>query len=108
MDYKLFPNASSRVRHLFSVWHDRDLLTFCTVLLTRALMNARSGLRKSDSIVNYIVRNVVQIGLLGALCSLAELATWFLFPSTTVYEIFDITVGSIYTNVRCYSSRRVT
>jgi len=49
--------------------------------------------------VNYIVRNVVQIGLLGALCSLAELATWFLFPSATVYEIFDITVGSIYTNV---------
>ena len=80
--------------------YDRDLRAFCTVLLTRALLNARSGLRKSDSIVTYIVRNVVQIGLLGALCSLTELATWFLFPSTSVYEIFDITVGSIYTNVR--------
>ena len=90
--------------------HNQDLLAFCTVLLTRALLNARSGLQKSDSIVNYIVRSVVQIGLLGALSSLAELGTWFLFPSTTVYEIFDITVGSIYKNVSCYlySSRRVT
>jgi hypothetical protein len=52
--------------------------------------------------VNRIVFSVIQTGLIGTLCALAGLTTWFFLRTTSIYVIFDITVGSVYTHVRCY------
>jgi len=80
---------------------------FCVVLLTRALLKSRSGLQKTDNVVKRIVRRVIQIGLLGTICALAGLVSWFFLHNTTIYIVFDMTVGSIYTHVR-YSFRKST
>ena len=73
---------------------------FCAVLLTRALLKSRSGLQKTDNVLKRIVRSVIQIGLFGTICALAGLVSWFFLHNTTIYIVFDMTVGSIYTHVR--------
>jgi len=49
--------------------------------------------------VNYLIRQVIQIGFLAALWAIAGLATWFLMPSRSAYVLFDTTVGPMYTHV---------
>ncbi len=73
--------------------------TLYEVFLARVLLTSRSGLKKSDSIVNHLVRNVVQIGLFATIWAIAGLATYFLLPRRTIYTIFNATSGSIYTHV---------
>jgi hypothetical protein len=76
---------------------------FRTVLLTRVLLKSRSGLPRSDNVVNRIVLGVFEIGLLGTVCALSGLTTWFFLQRASIYVIFDITVGSLYSHVRFYS-----
>jgi hypothetical protein len=75
------------------------------VFLVRSLLKSRSGVRTSDSVVHYIVRNVIQTGLLATTWAIAALVTWFLLPGVSAYRVFDITSGSVYTQVS--SSRAV-
>ena len=72
---------------------------FHVVFLSRALLKSRTGLQKSDSIVNYLLRRVIQIGFLAALWTVAGLATWFLLPKVLVFMFFSSTVGPMYTHV---------
>jgi|SRR6266851_552490 len=106
MDCKLSARASSRVHHL-SPYSVIETYYVRTVLLSRALLKSRSGFKRSDFVLKCIVRRVIQVGLLGTLCALAGLATWFFQRKTTIYEMFDMTVGSIYTHVGFYSSRNL-
>ena len=46
-----------------------------------------------------LVRNIIQTGCLATAWALAALATWFLLPNKSVYRIFDMTSGTIYTHV---------
>ena len=72
----------------------------CIVFLSRTLLKSRSGVRRSDSIVDYLVRNVIQTGCLATIWAIAALVTWFwLSRNVTIYRIFDITSGTIYTHV---------
>jgi len=82
-------------------WHGLQAIceSLITILLSRALLKSRSGFKRSDFVLKCIVRRVIQVGLLGTLCALAGLATWFFLRKTTIYEMFDMTVGSIYTHV---------
>ena len=79
-----------------------DVGIFCNirlVFLIRVLLNSRSGLEKSDSLVHHVTRRVIQVGLFATTWSIAGVATWFLLPRHTVYTFFDMTAGSIYTHV---------
>lgn len=79
-----------------------DIRAYCDLhiaLLIRALLKSRSGFEKSDSLVNYFTRRVIQLGLFAVIWSLAGMATWFLLPKYTVFAFFDMTSGSIYTHV---------
>lgn len=49
------------------------------------------------------MRRVIQIGLFAAIWSLAGVATWFLLPKYTIYALFEVTVGPIYTHVSVLS-----
>jgi len=77
----------------------RLIVPFVKVFLRRALLSSRSGIKKSDSIVRHFVRNAVQIGLFATLWSLAAFGTFFLWPKWTIYTIFDMSSGLIYTHV---------
>ena len=67
--------------------------------LIRVLLNSRISFEKSDNLVCYFTRRVIQLGLFATIWSFAGMATWFLFPKYTVYAFFDVTAGSIYTHV---------
>lgn len=73
-----------------------------TVFLARALLKSRSGLEKTDGIVNYVVRQVIQTGLLAMVWAIIELATWFLLPRSVIYIVFDLTSGSVYMHVSSF------
>jgi len=96
--YRLSPNSSFQVCYSSLV----DVGAYCDryiAFLIRALLKSRSGFEKSDSLVHYLTRRVVQLGLFAVIWSLAGMATWFLLPKYTVYAFFDMTSGSIYTHV---------
>ncbi|KAI0249283.1 hypothetical protein BJV78DRAFT_1228382 [Lactifluus subvellereus] len=94
-DYTTSERAAS------AVWHSLQAIAECLIMyfLSRALLTSRSGIQKSDHVVNRLVRNVVQLGLFAMLWAVAGLATWFLLPRSTVYTLFDMTSGSIYTHM---------
>ena len=79
-----------------------DKCDFHIVFLARALLKSRSGFEKSDSVVNYLTRQVIQIGLFANLSVIAGLATWFLLPKASVFLLFDLTLGPVYTHVSVY------
>ncbi|KAI0258728.1 hypothetical protein BC834DRAFT_798377, partial [Gloeopeniophorella convolvens] len=62
------------------------------------LLKSRSGIRKTDSVVNYFIRCAIQTGSLATIWAAAELITWFKFRNTAIYSIFQTTVGLIYTH----------
>ncbi|KAH9973213.1 hypothetical protein BGW80DRAFT_257233 [Lactifluus volemus] len=84
-----------------AVWYGLQAIAegLITILLSRALLKARTGLQRSDSVVNYLIRRVIQTGFVAALWVVAESVTWFLLPKTAAYRIFDMTVGAMYTHV---------
>jgi len=86
--------------NLSIAWHAIQAAVECliTFLLSRVLLKARSGMRQSDSTINYIVRNIIQTGFLATAWALAALVTWFLIPKNTAYRIFDVTSGTMYTH----------
>jgi hypothetical protein len=97
---KLSPSASLLVRRSRTrSWLEQDQLFPCTDFLGRALLANRSGLKNSDTLVRHLFRNVVQIGLFATIWALAALATYFFLPHKTIYTLFDMTSGSIYTHV---------
>jgi len=97
-DYKLSPSASLCVCH-FRIGVGEIKVPFVKVFLRRALLSSRSGMKRSDSIMHHFVRNAIQTGLFATLWSLAALGTYFLWPKWTIYSVFDMTSGLIYTHV---------
>ena len=96
--YRLSPNSSFQVCYSSLV----EVGAYCDRhigFLIQALLKSRSGFKKSDSLVHYLTRRVVQLGLFAVIWSLAGMATWFLLPKYTVFAFFDMTSGSIYTHV---------
>ena len=86
----------------------RDNCDFHIVFLARALLKSRSGLEKCDSVVNYLIRQVIQIGFLASLWVIAGLATWFLMPRCMAFVLFDATVGPMYTHVSEYFFQKLS
>ncbi|KAI0301411.1 hypothetical protein BC826DRAFT_564830 [Russula brevipes] len=96
----LSPTSASE-RATNAVWNVLQVITECLIMLffSRALVASRSGLEASNSVVNHLIRNVVQIGLIATIWSLATLGSSFLLPQITVYALFDATCGSIYVHM---------
>ena len=70
------------------------------VFLVRVLLKSRVGIRKSDNVVNLLVRGAIQTGSLATLWAVAGLVTSFFVPRNLIYRVFDLTSGSVYTHVR--------
>ncbi|KAI0301483.1 hypothetical protein BC826DRAFT_989934 [Russula brevipes] len=82
-------------------WHLLQAISECLIsaFLTRALLKSRSGFQKSDALVHYLIRRVIQVGLLTTTWAIAGSATWLLMPKYTVFAFFDSTTGSIHTHI---------
>lgn len=68
------------------------------------LRKSRSGIRKSDRVISYLVRTTIQTGGLATVWAIAGLGTWFLLPGVSVYRLVDLTSGTVYTHVGRSSS----
>ncbi|KAI0296486.1 hypothetical protein B0F90DRAFT_1031075 [Multifurca ochricompacta] len=94
---KKYPQTQYTVsqRTMSVVWHTIQAVCECLIMssLSRVLLSSRSGLQKSDRIVNHLIRNVIKNGLFATLWSIAGLATYFLLPDWAIFVIFDMTSG---------------
>lgn len=81
----------------------RPIVISSIVFLVRTLMKSRSGIHKSDAVVNYLVRSVIQTGCLATIWAIAALISWFYVRNNFTFRIFDITSGAVYTHVSIFS-----
>ncbi|KAH9972291.1 hypothetical protein BGW80DRAFT_382384 [Lactifluus volemus] len=83
------------------VCHALQAIAECliTIFLSRALLKSRSGIRKTDGVVNCLIRKAVQIGFFATAWTIAGLTTWFFLPKISAYMLFSSTIGPMYTNV---------
>jgi len=97
----IWTDYSQSYRYITSiVWYVSQTVAECLIsfFLVRALLKARSGLQRSDSVVRYLIRNVIQTAALATIWSIVSLATWFFLKRIVIYSVFDITSGSVYTH----------
>ncbi|KAI0000706.1 hypothetical protein BJV74DRAFT_129920 [Russula compacta] len=82
------------------IWHSIQAAAECfiTFFLVRTLRGSRSGMRRSDTVVNHIVRSTIQTGCFATVWAIAGLVTWFFLPRVMAFRLFDLTSGSIYTH----------
>jgi hypothetical protein len=73
-----------------------DLLI--TFVLSFALARSRTGFRKTDTIINRLIRGAIQTGFFVSLFALADLFSFVLHRNTNFYAFFAYPIGRIYTN----------
>ncbi len=93
--HKCLPSPSV----LMLMHHKRPDVISYIVILIRALLSSGTGLRKSNTVIRYLVLSVIQIGVLASLWAIGGLVTWFFLPKRSIYTCFNLTAGSMYTNV---------
>jgi hypothetical protein len=56
-------------------------------------------MQRSDSVVGYLIRNVIQTAALATIWSIAALVSWFWLKRIILFTLFDVTSGTVYTHV---------
>ncbi|KAG6811454.1 hypothetical protein H0H92_007325 [Tricholoma furcatifolium] len=59
---------------------------------------SRTGFRKTDTIINRLIRGAIQTGLFASAFALADLFSFVLHGNTNLYAMFAYPIGRIYTN----------
>ncbi|KAF9223108.1 hypothetical protein BS17DRAFT_835469 [Gyrodon lividus] len=72
--------------------------TFITGTLIIILARSRTGFRKTDTVLNRLIRGAIQTGLFAVIFSLGDLIAFVTVPTTNLYGMFAIPIGRIYTN----------
>ncbi|KAF8067054.1 hypothetical protein FPV67DRAFT_1226533 [Lyophyllum atratum] len=62
------------------------------------LHKARTGFKKSDSMINRLMLFVVNTGVLTSCCAIASLVALIASPLTLIYAAFYFCIGRLYTN----------
>ncbi|RDB29940.1 hypothetical protein Hypma_013791 [Hypsizygus marmoreus] len=73
-----------------------DVLIAATLCLM--LHRARTGFKRSDSMINKLMLFVVNTGVLTSLCAIGSLISLIVSPNTLVYASFYFCIGRLYTN----------
>ena len=60
---------------------------------------SRTGFQNTDTILNRLIRGAIQTGLFAVIFSLGNLVSLVVLPGTTLFGMFAIPLGRIYTNV---------
>ncbi|KAJ7244071.1 hypothetical protein C8J57DRAFT_1311295 [Mycena rebaudengoi] len=69
-----------------------------TASLITALLHSRTGFRRTDTIINRLVRGAIETGLFASAFALADLFSFVFFRDTNLYAMFAFPIGRIYTN----------
>jgi uncharacterized membrane protein len=69
-----------------------------TALLTYAFIRSKTGFRKTDTVINRLIRGSIQTGLFVSIFALSDLFTFVLHGNTNLYAMFAYPIGRIYTN----------
>jgi len=69
-----------------------------TFVLSFVLSRSRTGFRKTDTIVNRLIRGAIQTGLFASIFALADLFSFVLHRDTLLYAMFAYPIGRIYSN----------
>ncbi|KAF8157019.1 hypothetical protein B0H34DRAFT_481954 [Crassisporium funariophilum] len=72
--------------------------TAIAVSLCYFLQKKRTGFKKDDEVVNYLILFSINSGLLTSLISIASLATYLLVPRTWVYTALCFLLSRLYAN----------
>ncbi|PPQ80064.1 hypothetical protein CVT25_001493, partial [Psilocybe cyanescens] len=62
------------------------------------LHNARTGFKRSDSIINKLIVFIVNTGVLTTCCAIASLICLIASPKSLIYATFYFCIGRLYTN----------
>ncbi|KAF7360546.1 hypothetical protein MVEN_00785700 [Mycena venus] len=73
-----------------------DLLI--TAILIFVLARSKTGFRRTDTIINRLIRGAVQTGLFASMFALGDLFSFVFASNTTFYAMFAYPIGRIYTN----------
>ena len=69
------------------------------VTLVIVFSRSRTGVRGTDTILNRFIRGAIQTGLFAGIFSVADLITLVVLPKTSLYAMFTVPIGRIYTSV---------
>lgn len=75
------------------------MLIFGAVVLSFVLSRSKTGFRRTDTILNRLIRGAVQTGLFVSIFALGDLFSFLLHRNTNLYAMFAYPMGRIYTNV---------
>ncbi|PFH54583.1 hypothetical protein AMATHDRAFT_72380 [Amanita thiersii Skay4041] len=89
-----------RLRPSVTMWLSLQVTVdmIITIILIYVLINSRTGLRRTDTVINRLIRGAVQTGLFAAIFALADLSTFIRHEGTNFYAMFAYPIGRIYTN----------
>ncbi|EIW74912.1 hypothetical protein CONPUDRAFT_140303 [Coniophora puteana RWD-64-598 SS2] len=71
---------------------------FITGTLAAILARSKTGFKRTDSVLNRLIRGAIQTGLFASIFSIGCLVSFLAWPTTQLYGMFAIPVGRIYTN----------
>ncbi|KAJ7485634.1 hypothetical protein FB451DRAFT_1432137 [Mycena latifolia] len=69
-----------------------------TVSLITVLARWRTGFRRTDTIINRLIRGAVETGTFASAFALADLFSFVFYRKTNLYVMFAFPIGRIYTN----------
>ncbi|KAJ7785365.1 hypothetical protein DFH07DRAFT_948441 [Mycena maculata] len=69
-----------------------------TVSLVLALARSRTGFRRTDTMINRLIRGAIETGTFASAFALADLFSFVFFRDTNLYAMFASPIGRIYTN----------
>ena len=81
-----------------------DLQSPLAATLVIVFSRSRTGFRKTDTVLNRLIRGAIQTGLFAGIFSMADLITFVVLPNMNLYGMFAIPIGRIYTNVSVLSA----
>ncbi|EIW79453.1 hypothetical protein CONPUDRAFT_82882 [Coniophora puteana RWD-64-598 SS2] len=89
-----------QINNLVTGWLVMQVIAdaFVTGTLSIILARSRTGFRKTDTVINRLIRGAIQTGLFAGIFSLCDLLTFLELPTTNLYGMFAIPIGRIYTN----------
>ncbi|KZV68181.1 hypothetical protein PENSPDRAFT_634699 [Peniophora sp. CONT] len=64
-------------------------------LLIWCFLGSRTGFRRTDDVLNQLIRGAIQTGVFAAMFALGDLATFIQYPTANFYGMFAIPIGRI-------------
>ncbi|KAG9314925.1 hypothetical protein JVU11DRAFT_4033 [Chiua virens] len=89
-----------RLTPLVIAWLSLQVITdaFISITLVSIFVRWKGGFRKTDSILNRLIRGAIQTGVLAGIFAICDLISFFALPHMYLYDMFALPIGRIYTN----------